>query len=635
MKARWKRLTALTLTAALALAPAAQALTPDQLKELLEEHYIDQLPPAALEGETVEEIIQALGDPYTLYMTPEEFAAFQASMRDTTVVGIGISALADTAGLLVVGVYPNSPAEGVGLVPGDLIVRVDGNDAAGQQAEIITGWLKGEEGTAVTFTVRHADGSEEEHTVSRAKVVIPATTTELLEDGTTGYIVCTTFGEETLGHFTEGTQLYDDANLWMVDLRENGGGDVYAVTQTLGVFLGEGTMLYLRNGADEVYRYVSTQDSTTLYPVITLTSPHTASAAEIFALAVKDKEGGMVIGSHTYGKGVAQVIITGDQEPEALPHGDALRITAYQYYGVEGNAAQGMGVIPDLLVEADHADEIAKLFSSREPVGEKDGWLRLHLGGWRWYMDLEKALNEENAPYFGEMLSALPPGADLFWGEGREWVEITPPEVAQRTSPEGYAPRMFSDVAGLDCELAANTLRTYEMVMGYGDGTFKPHKTLTRGELCALLVQAMGLKDNGGGTAFSDVSQDSWYASPIRAAEMAGYVEGVGEGRFAPEGTVTNEQLFTVLGRLATELNLTFRMTAKETPAETGVPETYSDWAQPWVWLLAKSQTNILGQPLSMLYADLEDIDPKAPATRGETVQVLYNILTAVEVLKY
>lgn len=292
MKRLWKRILAVMLVAALCLAPAAQALTTDQLKDLLGKYYINDIPQAALDAETIEEVIQALGDPYTMYLTPEEYAAFQASMSDQEVVGIGISAVACDDGLSIVGVYDGAPAQKLGLVGGDTIISVEGRSAAGQTAEVITGWLKGEAGSKVTFVVRHADGTEETYTATRAKVVIPSTTTEMLEDGTTGYIVCNTFGAETLGHFTEGTQAYDDANLWVVDLRQNGGGDVYAVTQTLGVFLGEGTMVYLRDGEGAYFRYVSQQDRTTLYPTIVLTSGGTASSAEIFSLAMKDKNGG-------------------------------------------------------------------------------------------------------------------------------------------------------------------------------------------------------------------------------------------------------------------------------------------------------------------------------------------------------
>ena len=350
---------------------------------------------------------------------------------------------------------------------------------------------------------------------------------------------------------------------------------------------------------------------------------------------MKDKNGGMVIGSNTFGKGVAQVVLTGAQEPEALTDGDALRITAYQYYGVSGNTAQNIGVIPDLLVDTNHADEIASLFSANEPWQSTEGWLRVHLGGWRWYIDLSKAMGEEMAPYFAEMLSALPPAVDIFVGDGEGWVKSTPAQIAADTQVKGYAPRVFSDVAGTNYELAANTLCTYGMLRGYADGTFHPDNGLTRAELCALLTQTMRLHLPETGATFSDVAKDSWYAPYIQAAQAAGYVSGVGNGRFDPQGKVTQEQMMTVLGRLAADLNLNFLGASNAVPEDTGISSKYSTWAQPWVWLLEKSQKNILGQPLSMLYASSDSIDPKAPATRGQTAHILYTLFTAVELLKY
>lgn len=635
MRSLWKRCLALALAAALCLAPAAQALTADQLKDLLRTYHIEELPESVLDADTVEEVLAALNDPYTVYMTGEEFAAFQASMADASVVGIGISALPADEGLLIVGVYDGSPAQALGLTAGDVIVSVDGAAAAGQPAEVISGWLKGEEGTEVSFTVVHADGSRTDHTARRARVVIPATTTELLEDGTTGYIVCTTFGEETLGHFTEGVRAYDDANVWIVDLRSNGGGDVYAVTQTLGVFLGEGAMVYLRDGKDDYYRYVSRQDSLTLAPVIVLTSGSTASSAEIFSLAVKDQRGGMVIGSTTYGKGVAQVVLTREQEPSIFDD-DAIRITCYQYYDGDGTTANSLGVIPDLLVPAEDALAVARLFSSVGPTGGRnDGWARLHLGGWRWYVELDHAMAPERKDAFAELLAAVPPGCAVFLGVGADWRACTVADIAAEAGLTDYRPRAFTDVAGLDCERAANTLCTYGMLHGYGDGSYRPAGGLSRAELCALLVQALDLTVPKDGVAFSDVADGAWYAPYVRAACAAGYLDGVGGGRFDPMGQVTHEQLFAVLGRLASKINSNFYEAAKNVPGETGVPSDYSDWAQGWVWLLASSQQNVLGQTLSMLWADPAEIAAQGAATRGETALLLYTILVATDVIPY
>lgn len=629
------RALALILCLSLCLAPAVQALTADQLKELLREHYLNDIPQAALDAQTVEEVIEALNDPYTVYMDAEEYQAMLDSMSDQQVVGIGISATATEEGLLIMGTYDGSPAQKAGLVAGDLILQVAGHNTAGETAATITAWLQGEEGSKVDILVRHADGREQSYTIPRAPVKIPATVTEKLEDSSTGYINCTTFGSETLGHFTEGTQAYDDVNLWIVDLRQNGGGDVYAVTQTLGTFLGEGTMFYLRDGEGKYYYYASSQESTTIYPAIVLTSPMTASAAEIFALAVKDQAGGLVIGAHTFGKGVAQLILSEAQLPETFDQGDALKLTAYQYYGSEGNTAQNIGVVPDLLVAAEDADEIAQLFSSQSPAGDTNGWLRLHLGGWRWYVEIAKAMTADNAPYFAELLSALPPSAELYLGNGADWTRTTAAQVAANTGVAGYAPRVFADVAGRDCERAANTLHTYAMLNGYADGSFRPDGTITRAEFCALLCQAMGLRLPAQAYHFTDVAEDAWYNVYIQGAVGAGYMNGVGEGRFDPQGLVTHEQMITVLGRMSAELNMTLRSASQAVPAQTGVPGEYSSWSQPWAWLLAKSQKNVFGRPLNLLYNDLEYIAPQAPSTRGETAQVLYNIYYAVSVINY
>lgn len=635
MKQFLSRALALALCLSLCLAPAVQALTADQLKELLQEHYLNDIPQAALDAQTVEEVIQALNDPYTVYMNEEEYQAMLDSMSDQQVVGIGISATATEEGLLIMGTYDGSPAQKAGLAAGDLILRVGDHDTAGETAETITTWLRGEEGTQVDIVVRHAGGQEQSYTIPRAQVKIPATVTKKLEDSSTGYITCTTFGSETLGHFTEGTQAYDDVNLWVVDLRSNGGGDVYAVSQTLGTFLGEGTVFYLRDGEGKYYYYASSQKSTTIYPAIVLTSPRTASAAEIFALAMKDQTGGLVIGSHTYGKGVAQMILSETQLPEVFTEGDALKLTAYQYYGTGGNTAQNIGVVPDLLVAAEDADEIAGLFSSQAPAGGGDGWLRLHLGGWRWYVDLSHAMTAENAPYFAKLLSALPPSSELYLGSGGNWTQTTAAQVAADTGVEGYAPRVFNDVAGLDCERAANTLHTYAMLNGYADGSFRPDGTITRAELCALLCQAMGLRLPAQPYQFTDVAEDDWYYAYIQGAVGAGYMNGVDQGRFDPQGLVSHEQMITVLGRMGAALNMTLNSASKAAPAQPEVPGSYQSWSQPWAWLLAKSQKNVFGKTLNLLYDELENIAPQTPATRGETAQVLYNIYYAVSVINY
>jgi len=142
MKPVWKKCLALCLVIILILAPAAQAISPDQLKKLLQEYYIDEVPAAAMQADTVEGILEALNDPYTVYLTEEEYQELKDSMTDTSVVGIGITAVYHEKGLMIAGTYENSPARELGLAAGDIIIQVDDKDAAGETPEIITSWLK-------------------------------------------------------------------------------------------------------------------------------------------------------------------------------------------------------------------------------------------------------------------------------------------------------------------------------------------------------------------------------------------------------------------------------------------------------------------------------------------------------------
>ena len=112
------RLFALPLALTLLLSPAAQALTPDQARELLQDYYIDEVPEDVLDQNTIQAMLEALGDPYTTYFSPEEYGAFTGSMSDTDTVGVGIYSLVTADGPLIQRVYENTPAADAGLQPG-------------------------------------------------------------------------------------------------------------------------------------------------------------------------------------------------------------------------------------------------------------------------------------------------------------------------------------------------------------------------------------------------------------------------------------------------------------------------------------------------------------------------------------
>jgi len=629
------RVLALCLALMLGLTSAVYALTPDQFKLLLQEYYLDGVSDTVMQQETIEGIITALGDPYTKYMSAQEYKSLLDSMSDQEIGGIGISVQLAEKGLLIAEVYAGGPAAALGIQVGDIITAVDGKKAAGQDSETITAWLRGEAGTMVSFQALHADGRLTEYSTQRKLIVIPTTTSELIDERV-GYINCKAFGEQTLSHFLEAMKTNTKAKTWIVDLRSNLGGDLDAVSQTLGAFLGTGKIVYLRDGKDQYVLYESQQKAETSQPTIILTSPWTASAAEIFSAAMRDKQEGLIVGEKTYGKGVAQAVLDQRTFPQYFSEGDAVKITAYRYFTTGGSTADHIGVIPHLMVDAYQAGDISMLLTVPEPsTTDKSQYLSLHLGYWRWYVDLKDATSTEKREYFTRLLEALPPNTVIKQGNTTgSWLDVTVENLVKAYGLTTYKTRNFPDLASSPYRDAINTLGCYDILHGYEGGVFHPQGSMTRAELCALMVQAFGLPTGKKGNVFSDVDAKAWYADEVKAVVSSGLMEGVGGGKFSPQGTVTEEELITVLARAADSLNAFLHETAKTwDPAKTTVPQGYSEWSREWVWLLSESQKNAFGQPINLLFNAPSEIAPHKVATREEAAVMLNNILSFANIL--
>lgn len=607
-------------------ATPAFAMTADELKMLLQELYVDEIDEAVLEQDTIQGILDVLGDPYTRYMTPEEFQMLMESMSDAQVGGVGVSIMAQEDGLLIMVVYEDTPAAAAGFKPGDLIVEIDGQSTVDVDSSVSVDWLRGEAGSKVSIKVQRADGSTYSKTLTRTVVEIPSTEHQRLTDNLS-YIYSTNFGDTTLRHFTEAIDSYkENTTVWMVDLRDNPGGDVDVTAQVLGLFLGEGIVTYMRNGNDEYVLFSSRQEIKTIEPTIVLTSEWTASAAEMFSGVLRDAENGIAIGEKTYGKGVAQVILTQNELPEIFPDGDAMAITAYRYYTMAGNGADQIGIIPTLLVDAEIAPGVGILLSAVDPKGAKDGYLSFSIGGWRWYV--EEAMITSSPDFteaFTHLLEALPPRTAISRGAGASWNPVT---IATLVSDYNlpYRSRSFTDVGTGDRADHINTLATYEILLGDGNGHYRPDDTMTRAEFCALITQAMGLTGSGK-TPFTDVAEGEWYVQSISAAYEAGLMNGIGDGLFSPQGTVSEEEMITVMGRMFTTLNtFMYEMSKDYDAAAANVPGDYSDWSKQWVWMLSQSQEGLFGEQINLLFDDPANIPARRAASRSEAGELLYSL---------
>ena len=623
MKKLLRTLISLALCLSLVLLPVS-ALTVDQARDLLEDYYVDDLPEAALRAKTLEELFAAIGDPYTGYMTEEEYNSFISSINDGSLVGIGVSVQSVEQGVLIASVLDGSPALDAGMEPGDIIQSVNGTPI--HTAEEGQALIAGEEGTSVHLSVLRRDGSVWELDLVRRRVVIPTTLQYAVsDDGNAGLIVCDSFGDGTASHLYDALVEGEEKGVctWVIDLRANPGGTSTAAAGAAGWFTGGAVISYFRDYAgDYYYTYAPSYIPVlTEKPAILLTSAYSASGAELFSAAMRDYREGIAVGQRTFGKGVAQLTLTEESYPD-LFDGDALKVTVYRFFSPAGTTNDQIGVMPTLLVSVEHTASIALMLTCPVPERPKNH-LKIELAGHTFAVDLDQAAKPENTAALTELLEALPPTAVLSCGTSGRWEKLTPAQAAVRLKLDFHS-RSFTDLAGTGFETAVDSLAVVGLLSGYGDGTFRPEQEVSRAEFCAMLVNVLGL-DLPAVTesAFSDVPAEEWYAPAVNAIASRGLASGYGDGTFRPEEGITQEEAVAMLANLAVILNMNAYEAGRSTPEDGALDSFsgYTEYAQKAAWLLSECGM------------DLSGLAPRTEATRGVTAELIYRLLLATGIL--
>lgn len=605
----------------------AGAITVEQARELIQERYVDQVPAAALEQDTVEATVAALGDPYSWYLPPEELAEMLDTDVDQTIVGIGVTMTAHEDGFEIIRVEENGPAKEAGLAAGDIVTAVDGVTLKDLSLEAIAGMVRGEEGTSVRLTYRRGSRSRTVR-VTRRAVVIAATRGELLEGGL-GYIQCDEFGSDTAEHFrTLIGRMDQDANVWIIDLRGNPGGTVDAVSEVGCLFAGPGAYVLMREKGGETAAYGLDEEAITHKPVVILTDEDTASAAEALTAALRDYGRAMVIGERTFGKGIAQEILCDWQYPQYFPDGDGIKLTVARFFSPVGNTNDALGVIPDLNVDARLALGLVELLAPTWSGEECADPLMFSLYG-KWYTlelaGLEK--DETGRMLLKVLLDALPRPITLI----RQGGFVSIDELYGEFGLENGHWEFPDGDDGTWCDASIyDVLYTYDLVAGKDDGAFHPQDSLTRAELCQLVAAAIQCRYPTNASPFDDVDDDAWYAPAVIALYNRGMVQGDGNGKFHPEAEVSHQEFFAVMGRLLAWLNCD-AYDALETMGEEKLSlrilRDYDGWAKAPVWLLACGMEDGNGDFVDLLWEFAGDIDPHAATTRDEAALVLYQMM--------
>lgn len=313
----------------------------------IQANYYEDVDVDAMKEGLYQGLFNAL-DQYSQYFTKEEYEELMKSDVSGSYSGIGatLNQNSDTKQVTVVSVQDGSPAQEAGIQAGDVIVKADDYTAADMELSEFVSHLKGEEGTKVTVQIyRSSDHSYKDLTLTRKSLEIKTVDSQMLENNV-GYIRITEFVQTTTGQFE--TALDDlkaqGMTSLIVDLRSNPGGLVSSVTDILQNIIPKGMIVYTEDKYNNRNEYQSTGEKQLDMPLVVLVNENSASASEIFAGAVKDRQCGTLIGTTTFGKGIVQGI-------QNLSDGSGAKMTTSRYYTPNGVCIQGKGIEPDITLE--------------------------------------------------------------------------------------------------------------------------------------------------------------------------------------------------------------------------------------------------------------------------------------------
>lgn len=338
------------------LAPPITDLSAEDLElfwrvmEQLEEDFDGELPDeTTLNYALIRATLGTLDDPYTRFLDPE-LAARERESLEGAYEGIGAFVRQNDAGFIeITRPIDNQPAQKAGLLPGDLILGIDGEDIIGQTLDEAISKVRGPRGTVVRLLIGREGAEPFEVTITRARIEIPIIETAMMGD--VAYLRLSTFAafnleQNVLQAVTE--LMAQNPSAFILDLRDNPGGFLDASVAIADIFLPESVVLYERsnNGNFDTSFTADNGDIAEDIPLVVLVNGGSASASELVAGALRDNGRAILIGEQTFGKGSVQQI-------RSLPGGSELRITIARWYTPANANINGEGLTPNIVVPLD------------------------------------------------------------------------------------------------------------------------------------------------------------------------------------------------------------------------------------------------------------------------------------------
>lgn len=316
----------------------------EEVLSLLQSKYMGKLDVNELVDGAIEGIFSKIDDPYTRYLTDDEYDELINSGNEVySGIGVHISLNSKTEQLVIIGVMPNSPAKNAGIKAGDIILSVDGIEANVDNYNESVDRIKGKVGTTVVLKIQR-DGKTKEYSIVRNNIEANNIESCVIKDNI-GYIRIFEFSNGIYDQFKdEYNNLVSKQKVkaLIIDLRNNPGGLVSDTVKIADMLVKEGIILKTVN-SDGTTKVYTSGESHIEIPLAVLVNENSASASEILAGCIKDLQQGTIIGTTTFGKGIVQSVVK-------LDNGGAVSITTSKYYTASGIEIHKNGIEPNIVI---------------------------------------------------------------------------------------------------------------------------------------------------------------------------------------------------------------------------------------------------------------------------------------------
>lgn len=307
-------------------------------------------------------MVKSLGDPYTVFMTPQESKQFMEDVSGRF-EGVGMEIGVKANGLQVIAPLEGTPAQRAGLRAGDKIIKINGQSTQDMTVDEAARLIRGPKGTKVTLTIFREEWDKvQDIEIERAVIEIPSLEWKLIDDNI-AYIKIYHFTEKAGFEFSKIAiqVLASDADRIILDLRNNPGGYLEVANNIASYFLKKGSLITIEDSGEQKKEHRSRAGSVfTEYPTVILINEGSASGSEILAGALRDNRGIKLIGKQSFGKGSVQRL-------EDLSDGSSLKVTTAKWLTPKGETIHGVGLKPDIEVDLTEQDYL----NDKDPQLEK------------------------------------------------------------------------------------------------------------------------------------------------------------------------------------------------------------------------------------------------------------------------